>query len=125
MSDDASHARATRDRDVTAAREALAQHLAAHAVTFSEQQAVQLGEALFEAELALLRAVAKEAGRLESFDATRNIPRLVSALQGLRGCMGQGTNQLPLWATTVGTGPGGWFGYSPVGPDDAFLDDDE
>jgi hypothetical protein len=92
-----------------------------HAVTFSDQQTAQLGEALFDAELALLQAIAKEAARLESFDAVRNIPRLVSALQGLRSCMGQGSQRL--WATTVGTN---MMGHTPLFRDeDEFLETDD
>jgi hypothetical protein len=112
MDVDTSESRLVPGRDVAQAQEALMRELAEHTIKFSEHQAAQLGEALFQAELSLLQAIVREAERLESFDAVRNIPRLVAALQGLRSCMGQGLEQQRLWAMTAG-GRHGWFAYPP------------
>jgi hypothetical protein len=119
-----SETRPAAGRDLAQAQEALIRDLADHSVKFSEQQAAELGEALFEAELSLLQAIVREAGRLESFDAVRNIPRLVAALQGLRACMGQGFGQQQLWALTAG-GREGWFAYAPgMEEGEDFVDED-
>jgi hypothetical protein len=124
MDRDTSETRPASGRDLVQAQEALMRDLAEHSVRFSEQQVVQLSEALFEAELSLLQAIAREAGHLENFDAVRNIPRLVAALQGLRACMGQGFEPQRLWAMTAG-GRDGWFAYAPgIDEGEDFVDDD-
>lgn len=74
--------------------------IAAQALSFTDEQKVELTQALFTAELSLLRAIAREAEQLESFDAARNIPRLVTALRGLRSSMGQAG--IPMWAAMAG-----------------------
>ena len=56
---------------------------------------------MFDAEMSLLRGIAREADRPDSYDGPRNVNRLVGALQGLRS-MSQG-----------GFRGGGWFGYAP------------
>jgi hypothetical protein len=117
-------AAATNEGEVSNRRdayEAVARQFADQAVKFSEEQQAKLAEALFDAQLALLRAISNEAARLENFDAARNIPRLVAALQGLRGSMGQG--QLSVWASTVGRG--GWINYAPDEGGEYFDEDED
>lgn len=82
------------------ARAEMMRSIADQAMTFTDEQKAELTQALFTAELSLLRAITREAERLESFDAARNIPRLVTALRGLRSSMGQAP--VPLWAATAG-----------------------
>lgn len=98
------------------ARAEIMRSLAAQTMSFTEEQKAELTQALFTAELSLLRAIAREAERLESFDAARNIPRLVTALHGLRSSMGQAG--VPLWAATAG-------GRHFYAEHDFGLDDDE
>jgi len=98
------------------ARAEMMRSLADQAMTFTDEQKAELTQALFTAELSLLRAIAREAERLESFDAARNIPRLVTALRGLRSSMGQAP--IPVWAATAG-------GRHYFTDDAELYDDDE
>jgi len=68
---------------------------------FSDEQVTDLVGAVYEAQLALLRAIVREAERSDAFDAPRKIIGLTNALSAL-GLPGQ-----------VPGGHGGWFPYPP------------
>ena len=74
-------------------------------MTFTQEQRDGLRDALYEAQLAILEAIAREAARAESYDGPRNVNRLTGALQGLRSIA------LGLPETSPG-----WMGYPPFGP---------
>jgi len=90
--------------------EARANAIAANSVEFTEDQRDAVRDAVFDAQIALLKGIAQQAGNLTNFEAVRNLGGLVGALQGIRGMTGQ-TPQA-LWSVTHG-GPRGWVGYAP------------
>jgi hypothetical protein len=50
---------------------------------FTVEQKTALVDAVYDAQMALLRAIATEAERTEALDSSRNIPRLTQALHAL------------------------------------------
>lgn len=86
----------------------LAKSVEAGTVAFTDDQTFSIRDAFFDAELALLRQIAREAERLDGYESTRTLSSLVNALAGLRSMAGQSLGHGP-------PGPhGGWFGYSPM-----------
>ena len=85
-----------------------AESVEAGAVAFTDDQRFSIRDAFFDAELALLRQIAREAERLDGYESTRTLSSLVNALAGLRSMAGQSLGH-------GAPGPhGGWFGYSPM-----------